>query len=112
MPANFAAPGLLGNDPQPTREAMEHAAHWYALLISGEASAADQARWRTWLDAHPQHRQAWQYVESVSQRVLAPLQETPDPRQMAARVYDVHARSRTRRRVLAGLGAAQLGFQF
>ncbi len=89
---------------QPSHAVMEHAAQWYALLISGEASAADQARWQAWVAAHPHHRQAWQYVESVSQRVLAPLQDTPDPRQMAAKVYAVHERARMRRRVLAGIG--------
>jgi len=84
---------------------MERAAQWYALLISGEASAADRARWQAWLAAHPHHRQAWEFVESVSQRVLAPLRGAPDPRQMAAKVCAVHARARTRRRVLAGIGA-------
>src|SRR5690606_6789062 len=80
-------------------------AHWYALLISGEADATDRARWQTWLAANAQHRHAWTYVEAVSQRVLAPLQDTPDPTLLASKVHDVHTRERSRRRVLAGLGA-------
>ncbi|WP_218830733.1 FecR family protein [Bordetella genomosp. 4] len=89
----------------PSHEAMEQAAHWYALLISGEADATDRARWQTWLAANAQHRHAWTYVEAVSQRVLAPLQDTPDPTLLASKVHDVHTRERSRRRVLAGLGA-------
>lgn len=96
---------MLGDEARPTHEVMEHAAQWYALLISGEAGAADQARWQAWLASHPHHRLAWQYVESVSQRVLAPLRSTPDPQLMAAKVSAVHARVQSRRRVLAGLGA-------
>ncbi|MBO1114210.1 FecR domain-containing protein [Bordetella petrii] len=111
MSADSAFPAAPGDDARPSHAVMEHAAQWYALLISGEASAADQARWQAWLASHPHHRQAWQYVESVSQRVLAPLQSTPDPRQMAAKVGAVHARARSRRRVLAGIGAlAGAGF--
>lgn len=105
MSADPGFPALPGDDAQPPHAVMEHAAQWYALLISGEAGAADQARWRAWLASHPHHRQAWQYVESVSQRVLAPLQGTPDPRQMAAKVCAAQARARSRRRVLAGIGA-------
>src|SRR5690606_69715 len=105
-PAAAAARRQAGGDEAPPpHHVMEQAAQWYALLVSGEASAADQARWRAWLAAHRQHRQAWQYVESVSQRVLAPLQDTPDPRLMASQVYSAHARVRARRRTLAALGA-------
>jgi len=105
-PAAAAARRQAGGDEvPPPHHIMEQAAQWYALLVSGEASAADQAGWRAWLAAHRQHRQAWQYVESVSQRVLAPLQDTPDPRLMASQVYSAHARVRARRRTLAALGA-------
>ena len=109
MPATPAAAAARrqagGDEGAPPHHVMEQAAQWYALLVSGEASAADQARWRAWLAAHGQHRQAWQYVESVSQRVLAPLQGAPDPRLMANQVYTAHARVRARRRTLAALGA-------
>lgn len=88
----------------PSHEIMTEAAQWYALLISGEACPADRVRWQAWLTSHPEHRRAWTYVESVSQRVLAPLQETPDPPLLAAKIHDVHTRTRSRRRVLAGLG--------
>lgn len=94
-----------GDGAKPPHDVMEQAAHWYALLLSGEAGAADWTQWRAWLASHPHHRQAWDYVEAVSQRVLAPLQDTPDPRLVAEKVYSVHARVRARRRTLATIGA-------
>jgi transmembrane sensor len=81
--------------------AMEEAADWYALLICGEATGADRKRWRIWLDAHPEHRQAWAYVESVDRRVLAPLQQTADPRQTSDSLWEVNHRLLKRRRALA-----------
>ena len=105
MSADPGFSNALGDQGRPAHEVMENAAQWYALLISGEASAADQARWQAWLASHPHHRLAWRYVESVSQRVLAPLRSTPDPQLMAAKVSAVHTRVRSRRRVLAGLAA-------
>lgn len=89
----------------PSYTVMEQAAQWYALLISGEADKTDRVRWQAWLSASRQHRHAWSYVESVSQRVLAPLQSAPDPALLAAKVQDVHVRERSRRRALAGLAA-------
>ena len=104
MPADTGLPAPALDGAPPPAEAMEHAAHWYALLISGEASPQDRARWQAWLASHADHRRAWQYVEAVSQRVLAPLQSASDPRLIAAKVHAVHTRIRARRRVLAGLG--------
>jgi transmembrane sensor len=101
---NSVPPGSRREENGPSHEAMEQAAHWYALLISGEARAADRARWQAWLAASLQHRHAWAYVEAVSQRVLTPLQDTSDPKLLASKVHDVHTRERSRRRVLAGLG--------
>jgi len=89
----------------PPHDIMERAAQWYALLVSGEASAAERAQWQAWLASHPHHRRAWAYVESVSQRVLAPLQNSPDPRLLADRMRAVDARTRARRRALAAIGA-------
>jgi len=106
-PAAQAGPLPAPDDAAlPPHGVMEQAAQWYALLVSGEASAADRMQWRAWLASHPHHRRAWTYVESVSQRVLAPLQDSPDPRLLASKVHAAHARARSRRRVLATLGAA------
>lgn len=104
MPEETGVQAPCRHGAMPPHDVMERAAHWYALLISGEASAQDRRRWETWLASHAQHRLAWQYVESVSQRVLAPLQSTPDPQLIAAKVHAVHTRMHSRRRVLAGIG--------
>jgi transmembrane sensor len=83
---------------------MEGAAEWYALLISGEECGDDdKARWRAWLAADPDHRRAWRYVEAVSQRVLAPLRDTADPRLTADRLHAANLRTLQRRRLLASL---------
>ncbi|MDR0702025.1 MAG: FecR domain-containing protein [Azoarcus sp.] len=93
---------------------MEEAAEWYALLISGEGDG-DRAQWEAWLAANPDHRQAWRYVEAVSQRVLAPLQDTADPRLTAENLHAANVRTLRRRRVLAALallaGAGLAGWQ-
>jgi len=107
VPPSAAAPG------EPSHHAMEQAAEWYALLRSAEASERDQARWRAWLDKDPEHRQAWQYVESISRR-FEPLQSTPDPRRTAEGLWEANSRVLQRRRVLAGsaglAGAGLLGW--
>ncbi|WP_454689847.1 FecR domain-containing protein [Achromobacter aloeverae] len=93
---------------------MEQAAEWYALLISGEDSAEDRSQWEAWLAASPDHRQAWSYVEAISQRVLAPLQDTAQPRHLADNLHAANVRTLQRRRVLAGIalltGSGLLGW--
>jgi len=93
----------------PSHRTMEAAAQWYALLVSGEATPRDEARWHAWLDAHPTHRAAWAYVEQVSQRVLAPLRKTPDPRLTADNLHAANQRVWRRRRALAGLASVAGG---
>jgi transmembrane sensor len=89
--------------PALSHAVMEMAAEWYALLISGEECDDDRARWQAWLGADPDHRQAWRYVEAVSQRMLAPLQGTADPRLTADSLHAANLRTLRRRRVLASL---------
>ena len=59
-----AAPGLYAV----TDESLEQAAEWYALLRSGQAGQEDHDRWQAWLAADARHREAWSYVERISQR--------------------------------------------
>jgi len=96
-------PSPSGDAPAPPQRALEQAAEWYALLACGEATADDHKRWQAWLRASANHRQAWRYVEQVSQRMLAPLQSAPDPRLATDTVHTAHARVLRRRRALAGL---------
>ncbi|MDR2689381.1 MAG: FecR domain-containing protein [Azoarcus sp.] len=93
------------DSPEPAlpHAVMEKVAEWYALLISGEECDDDRARWQAWLAADPDHRRAWKYVEAVSQRVLAPLQDTADPRLTTDKLHAANLRTLRRRRVLASL---------
>jgi len=81
---------------------MEQAAEWYALLAAEDATADDCDRWRAWLAQAVEHRRAWEYVESVSQR-FRPIQSTPDPRRTADGLWEANTRLRQRRRVLTGI---------
>ena len=44
------------------------AAEWYAMLSSGEVSERERNEWQAWLDASPEHAQAWTLVEKVVSR--------------------------------------------
>ncbi|MGV2905182.1 FecR domain-containing protein [Achromobacter sp. MYb9] len=97
--------------PEPSHRAMEEAAEWYALLRTGDASAADQQKWKQWLARDDAHQQAWRYVERVGRR-FAPLQASPDRDAAVAAFHQtVSAAPRRRRQVLLGL-AGGLGLSW
>lgn len=99
---------------EPSHRAMEQAAEWYALLRSGDASAAERQQWQQWIDRAAEHREAWGYVERIGRR-FSPLQSSPD-RDAAVTAFGqaAAARPRTRRQLLLGmagaLGMAGLGW--
>ncbi|MCD0504173.1 FecR/PupR family sigma factor regulator, partial [Bordetella petrii] len=102
--------GTLQSGPAPSHCVMEQAAEWFALLRSGEASAADREQWRQWLAGADEHRQAWHYVEHVGRR-FEPLQASPQ-RETAVRAFGKAAAEgprRQRRVVLGTLIAAATG---
>lgn len=99
MPADSTP--LLADTP-PSFRAMEEAAHWYAALRCDDASTTERASWSAWLEADPQHRNAWAYVENIS-RQFEPLQRTHDPRNVADNLLLANSRVR-RRQVLRCLG--------
>lgn len=82
-----------------THATLEQAAHWFALLRSGQATPSDEARWRDWLAARPAHREAWAQVERISQR-FGPLRDSPDPRAAAGALATARQRLATRRHLL------------
>ena len=51
--------------------ALEHAAHWYALLCAGEVKTSDRKSWQQWRDASQQNRWAWQQVEALQQQLFS-----------------------------------------
>jgi transmembrane sensor len=96
---------------EPSHRAMEEAAEWYALLRTGQASAAEQQKWKQWLGRDAEHRQAWSYVERIDRR-FSPLQSSPD-REAAVSAFHraISAAPRRRRQVLLGL-AGSLGLSW
>ncbi|MDO5087826.1 MAG: FecR domain-containing protein [Comamonadaceae bacterium] len=96
-------PGADTSAHAPSRQAMQQAAQWFALLQSGQASAAERARWQAWLDGAPEHRAAWGFVERVSQR-FQPLRHEEASRLAADALQTASARL-ARRRTLLGVAA-------
>lgn len=47
----------------------QEAVQWWMVLKSGDASAAQRARWQRWRDADPAHEAAWQRIEHVGGRL-------------------------------------------
>jgi transmembrane sensor len=82
---------------------LAEAAAWFALLRSGEATPADQARWHDWLAAGAAHREAWAQVERISLR-FAPLHNSPDPEVAVSALATARQRLATRRHVLRTVG--------
>ena len=99
--------------PEPCHRVLEQAAEWFALLLSGEATAADRRRWEDWLGASDEHKRAWGHIENLSRR-FEPIKASPE-RQLAASAYRQASGSRARRRqallgIAALAGAGLLGW--
>lgn len=92
---------------EPSHEALEQAADWFALLLSGEASAADRRRWEDWLSSADEHRQAWGYVETLSSRFHS-IKTSAQPR-LAASAYRQASGVLGRRRQMLLSAAALAG---
>ena len=94
----------LSPPPESSHRVLEQAAEWFALLGSGEATAADRGRWEAWLARSAEHRQAWGYVERIGQR-FAPVKDSPE-RGVALTAYEQAVGTRARRRqTLLGVAA-------
>ncbi|MCC6302566.1 MAG: FecR domain-containing protein [Gammaproteobacteria bacterium] len=87
------------------KTALGEAARWFARLGSGGATEADRRAWRDWVEAHPDHRWAWDQVEALQCR----MQSLPGKVSAATFRIAGPARSRlTRRDTLKGLGIAMM----
>ncbi len=53
---------------KPISDVMYIATQWYVTLKSGEATEHDIRAWQTWLEAHNEHQQAWQKLETLTQQ--------------------------------------------
>lgn len=97
----------------PDFASLQQAAHWYARLQADDATAQDRAGWQQWLDGCHSHREAWRYVETVSERFAA-FQNGGVSRPAGEALCFEPGVPLTRRRVLGGLallgGASVLGW--
>lgn len=48
---------------------LEQAAEWFAVLGSPDVGDAERQAWQRWLEAAPQHREAWRRVEEINTQV-------------------------------------------
>lgn len=61
---------------EPSHKTLEEAAEWFAILRDGQASNEHKSDWRKWLDAKPENKTAWLYVEK-SVKVSSPYSKRP-----------------------------------
>ncbi|WP_166216060.1 DUF4880 domain-containing protein [Pseudomonas atagonensis] len=47
----------------------EQAVHWLMEMQQGALSPRQQLAWQQWLDAHSEHRRAWEHIQRVNQRL-------------------------------------------
>lgn len=98
-------------DNRPDHATLQQAADWFARLASQPEDPALREAWRHWHEQQESHRQAWVFVERVSQR-FNPLQQDAD---RAGRTLDsLRHGQQSRRQMLRNLsifgGASLLGW--
>lgn len=90
---------MSGVESRPVAQrALKDAAEWFAVLSFAPVSPEEQARWRRWLEAHPDHRRAWARVEAVDADLATPRSLPDHQRQFAAAALDNAAEQLRRRR--------------
>lgn len=92
----------------PSAQVLQQAAEWFAVLRSSERPEQDRRQWQAWLDQHEEHRAAWRYVETVSQRFASTRQDVSDRTALQA-LEAVRLHERGRRRALGALAIAAGG---
>ncbi|MCU1793345.1 FecR domain-containing protein [Pectobacterium polaris] len=82
---------------KPSFIALQQASQWYAQLCDREPDDEHYHHWQRWIDESEENRQAWEYVQTVSQR-FQPLRG--DNQQPALNTLLHQPASMTRRRAL------------
>lgn len=88
---------------------LQQAANWYVQLQDENVSDEQRHHWQAWIDQHPEHRQAWGYVQRVSQRLL-PLQDANAQGAAGRALSDTRRPHLGRRQVLGALLLVGLGW--
>ena len=66
----------MNRAPDFSSQVAEQAVHWLMEMQQGSLSPRQQQAWQQWLDAHSEHRRAWEHMQRVNQRlrgVASPL---------------------------------------
>ncbi|MGC5699083.1 FecR domain-containing protein [Pseudomonas sp. NFXW11] len=88
---------------------LQQAANWYVQLQDAAVSDEQRRHWQAWIDQAAEHRQAWGYVQRVSQRLL-PLQEAGAQQAASQALRAERRKPLARRQVLGGLLLMGLGW--
>ena len=111
---------MKATDPAPSAPSQEvraEAAAWLARLRAEDRDAADEAAFRTWLNASPVHASAFEAVDRMWSDVGGLTDLRADIRRVPPKIYQRRSTA-SRRALLAGVGllavtgGRQTGFKF
>ncbi|MBC3779361.1 DUF4880 domain-containing protein [Pseudomonas sp. SWRI99] len=59
----------MNRAPDFSAQVAEQAVHWLLEMQQGTLTPRQQQAWQQWLDAHSEHRRAWEHMQRVNQRL-------------------------------------------
>lgn len=59
----------MNRAPDFSAQVAEQAVHWLMEMQQGTLSPRQQQAWQQWLEAHSEHRRAWEHIQRVNQRL-------------------------------------------
>ena len=59
----------MNRTPDFSAQVAEQAVHWLLEMQQGTLTPRQQQAWQHWLDAHSEHRRAWEHMQRVNQRL-------------------------------------------
>ncbi len=59
----------MNRAPDFSAQVAEQAVHWLMEMQQGALNPRQQHAWQQWLDAHSEHRRAWEHIQRVNQRL-------------------------------------------
>ncbi|AXA57093.1 hypothetical protein CEQ51_23450 [Pseudomonas thivervalensis] len=59
----------MNGAPGVSAQVAEQAVHWLLEMQQGPLDTRQQQAWKQWLDAHSEHRRAWEHIQRVNQRL-------------------------------------------
>lgn len=59
----------MNRAPDFSAQVAEQAVHWLMEMQQGTLSPREQQAWQQWLEAHSEHRRAWEHIQRVNQRL-------------------------------------------